>query len=192
MLPCIVLAVLAPILAWVFGLSVNAKTLIAFAVSGLIVTAVGVVLIVSAIYLTFFAPASWYPPPQPHTHNMGVGLLFLFGVLIGAQVEMLGGILTLASCFIGLRQMARQRPRWFWILLAGALLPLIAAIGIGVFAQADPDLFGQVSPKIRGVIPVPLLIAAALPLIAAVVTLIYALRPARGAYRPIAVAPGSA
>ena len=84
MLPCIVLAVLAPILAWVFGLSVNAKTLIAFAMSGLIVTAVGVVLIVSAIYLTFFAPASWYPPPQPHTHNMGVGLLFLFGVLIGA------------------------------------------------------------------------------------------------------------
>ncbi len=192
MLPCIILAVLAPILAWVFGLSVYAKALTAFAVSGLIVTAVGVVLIVGSIYLTFFAPASWYPPPQPHTHNMGMGLLFLFGVLIGVQVETLGGILTLASCFIGLRQMARQRPYWFWILLAGAFLPLIASIGIGVFAQADPDLFGQVSPKIRGVIPVPLVIPVALPLIAAVVTLIYALRPARGAHGQVLVAPSSA
>jgi hypothetical protein len=176
LLPCEILAVVIPIIAWIFGLSVNEKALIAIALSSLVVTAFGVALIFGLVSLIFFPSASQNPPP-PHSYP-GAALLFLLGVLIGAGIEMLGGLLTLAACCIGLRQTAHGRPRWFWILLAGALLPLIVFVGIGVFAQAGQDMLGRVSPQIHG-ISLLLMIAVVLPLVAAIVTTTYASNTAR-------------
>lgn len=186
LLPCMVFAVLIPIFAWIFGPSVNAKALVAIGVSGLIVTAAGVALIAGMTILTFFVPAP--PDSSPQGHNPGGGLTLLFVVLISLQIESLGGLLTLGSCFIGLRQAARQRQRWFWLLLAGALLPLVALVGIEVFATASQDLLGQLILLIHG-IPVLLIVTACLPLAAAIVTTTYAIRRARGMREQAVVAP---
>lgn len=170
----VILAVMAPILAWIFGRSVRAKTLFTLGGIGLVLTAIGIVVIVCVIY-----PRPFSAPTPPQRNNLTQGFLFLLWVFLGVQIEVLGGILTLTSCVLGLRQTVRRQPRWFWILLVGAFLPLIVSvvsIGIGVFHDI----------RIQGV-SAPIAVAIALPLIAASVTLTFAARQARGARGQIAV-----
>lgn len=184
LLPCMFLTVLIPILAWRFGLSVNAKALVAFGVSGLVMTAAGIAILLGLVALLLI-------PQTPQGHNLaGTGMFFLFGALLGLQIESLGGLLTLASCSIGLRQVAQRRPRWFWILLAGAFLPLIVCVGIGAFVQTDGDVFARMGPQIQG-ISVSLIVALILPLVAAIVTTTYAIRRARGMRGQAVVEPRS-
>lgn len=177
-----IVAVLAPILAGVFAPSVHMKALIAFAVSGLMVTAVGV----GILYLGFFTQMPGLPAPP--RSSLLPAFIFLLWVYLGILIEILGASLTLASCIIGLRQTLRRQPRWYWILLARAILSLIVSVGIVVLSLGGPGMLGQVDLQIHRV-SLLLMIAVALPLIAAVVALTYAIRRARGAHGQRAAAP---
>jgi hypothetical protein len=76
-----IVAVLAPILAGVFAPSVHTKALIAFAVSGLMVTAVGV----GILYLGFFTQMPGLPAPP--RSSLLPAFIFLLWVYLGILIE---------------------------------------------------------------------------------------------------------
>lgn len=177
----IILLVAVPILAWRFGLSVGRRVLIALAVSGLVITSVGVAIFVGVFYIVFYSPRS---PPQPHSYP-GYAILWVFGISLVLNVEALGSLFTLASCFVGLRQTAQSRSRWFWALLVGALISLI------LFALSGRSLLFVVLTLIGAdflslnvqTISAYLLIVVVLPLTASIIAFTYARQRARGMRR---------
>lgn len=177
----IILLVAVSILAWRFGLSMGRRVLIALAVSGLVITSVGVAIFVAVFYIVFYSPRS---PPQPHSY-LNYAILWVFGIMLVLNLEALGSLFAFASCFVGLRQTAQSRSRWFWALLVGVLISLI------LFALSGGSLFFVAFTLTVQTISTYLLIVVVLPLTASIIAFTYAIRRARGMRGQAVVAPQS-
>lgn len=173
----LIIYLLAAIVAWLFGMWGSSRAVWELALTGLIVIGLGVAIVLTTWYV--WAPA--VSSSASRGLNLLAGLFILLPLLLGWGVELPGVILTLAACFIGLVQTARQRTGWFWVLLGAALVPLTISALTELFMPTIGQLTPQLGPDSARVYYTIQRGAEALPVIPAVVMTIYARRtPARG------------
>lgn len=166
---------LVAIVAWLVGVWGSSQARWALALIGLIFTGLGIAIVLVIWYV--WAPA--VAASASRGLNLLAGLFIMLPLVLGWGVELLGIILTLAVCLVGLIQSARKRSGWFWMLLGGALVPLTVAALTEMLMPTIGRLTAQWS--IRWMYYSVQRGAEAVPLIPAIVMAIYARQaPAHG------------
>ncbi len=119
----LLICLLAAFFAWILGVWGTPPAVWAVALTGFILTGLGTAIVLATHYL-------WAPAVQAGASgggpNLLAGLVIAIPLVLGWGVELPGIVLTLAVCLIGMVQTARKRSAWFWVLLGGALAPILA------------------------------------------------------------------